>query len=155
MVMTNRLQVLVLGLVALFVGACGKPAATSDADLGKAERVARYLTSTRFLKQTAWRDVKEKGSPSELVSFVFSDLAVAAWPPGEDSDPREQEEARAIGVPMFPKNAALVHARVDPRLHKQLVLSGDDAKGQIVAEFYLEPGQGSVGTARWEMPKGE
>lgn len=143
----------VVALLALVLGGCGKPAANEDADLKKAERVARYLTSNRFLKQTAYRDLTEKGTPSELVSFVFSDLAVAAWPPGEDADPREQEQARAIGVPMFPKGAAVVHGRADPRLHKQLVLSGDDGAGQIVAEFYLEPGQAAVGSSRWEMPQ--
>lgn len=150
--MSSRLVVAAAALSALLLGACGKPAASSDADLAKAERVARYLTSNAFLKHTAWRDVKEKDSPSELVSFVFSDLAVAAWPPAEDSDPRELEQARAIGVPLFPKEAALVPARTDARLHKQLVLKGDDAARQIVAEFYLEPGKAPVGTARWEMP---
>ena len=59
-------------------------------------------------------------------------------------------QARAIGVPLFPKEAALVPARTDARLHKQLVLKGDDAARQIVAEFYLEPGKAPVGTARWE-----
>lgn len=140
-------------LVALVLAGCSKaPAPVDDPELRKAETVARHLTSMRHLKRSACGAINQTGKPSELVSCLFSDVGVAEWPPGEESSEGEREQARSIRVPLFPKDARLVHGQPDPRLKRQLVLRGDDAKAEIVAEGYSDPGKPPVYTARWPMP---
>lgn len=150
----------------LALSACGgdRPEGADDATLLQLEAVARHLTGPRHLRASAYPDIRTSDRPSELVSFLFSDIGVAEWPP-VDSGPAtasgplvvqtsemEREQMRSTRTPMFPADGALVHARPDLRIGKQLVLSGDDSSGEIVAEAYLDPNQPPAYTRRWTLP---
>jgi hypothetical protein len=131
---------------------CTPSGPTDDPSLAQLEVVARHLTSPRHLRNSAYSAVRSNGKPSELVSFLFSDLGVAEWPAGESDDPMTREQMQATHTPMFPASGALVHARPSPELGRQLVLIGDDASGEILAVGYLDPKQPALWTHRWAMP---
>ncbi len=124
-----------------------------DAELVQAERTARYITSPRHLKQSMYVSMREENTPSELLSYLFSSLGAAEWPYTTDASEMEQEQARAIGMPLQPANVAIVVMAVDSRAQKQIVLRPDDANGLIIAEAYLAPDQPPVFTSNWAMPQ--
>lgn len=139
-------------LVLLLLTACAPPAGSNeDPALAQVEVVARHLTSARHLRNSTWTAVQES-KPSALVSFLFSDLGVAEWPSADMDDAMAAEQMRATRTPMFPRDAALVHLQPQAGIGKQLVLSGDDTTGEIVAAAYLDAAQPPVWTHRWPMP---
>ena len=139
-------------LFVTLLAACSRSSPPAvDPQLRKAETVARYLTSARHLGKSAYPATRRTGTPSELVSYVFSDIGAAEWPPGEDASPMEQEQARATRMPLLPRDVGLVANRPDPRLRKQVVLRGDDAKNELVAEGYADPSKPPVFVERWAM----
>lgn len=140
------------GLLAL--DGCSAPdPAREDPVLLQLERVARHLTGPRHLRASAFPALRTSDRPSELVSFLFSDIGVAEWPPADDSSELSREQMNATNTPMFPAGGALVFEQPDPRMGRQLVLSADDRSGEIVATAYLDPGRPPVYTQRWPMPE--
>lgn len=142
-------------LCLLWLGACGggSPEGADDPALRQLESVARHLTGPRHLRQSAYPGIRTSDRPSELVSYLFSDIGVAEWPAGDSGGAIEREQMQATRTPMLPAEGALVHARPDPRIGRQLVLSGDDDSGEIVATAYLDPTRPPVYTERWGMPE--
>lgn len=131
----------------------GSPEGADDPSLAQLEAVARHLTGPRHLRMSAYPGLRTSDRPSELVSYLFSDIGVAEWPAADSGSAMEREQMQATRTPMFPDDGMLVHARPDPRGGKQLVLSGDDGSGEIVAEAYLDPNRPPVYTQRWKMPE--
>jgi hypothetical protein len=144
---------LVAIVLAIAMQGCGKSASASDPDLRQAEKVARHLTSVRHLRKSVYATTMQTGKPSELVSFLFSDMGVAEWPEADEGNPAVREQHRATRTPMAPGNVALVARNPDPRAKRQVVLKADDDKGELVAEGYADPARPPVFTERWPMPE--
>jgi hypothetical protein len=143
-------------VILLFAAAasCSRsPPPADDPQLRKAEAVARHLTSARHLNRSTYTATRQSGTPSELVGFLFSDLGVAEWPPGESDSAGEREQAKASRVPLIPSDVALVARQPDPRAKRQLVLKADDAKRELIAEGYADPAKPPVFVERWAMPE--
>jgi len=130
-VKTRLLAAFILALLA----ACSKSAAPPK-DLADAVAVVGYLASPRFVNVSAYSATAEKGTPSEFVSYLFSDLGAAELP--EPARPGEPQGGGRGGPPSWPEGIALRPHRPDPRLGKQVVIVPDDARGLVVAEGYLD-----------------
>lgn len=139
-------------MASIAIAGCGKSPPAADPQLRQAEKVARHLTSVRHLRQSTYTATMQTGKPSELVSFLFSDLGVAEWPAADDGNAMVREQHRATNTPMFPGNVALVAMNPDARIKRQVVLKPDDAKGELVAEGYADPARPPAFTERWPMP---
>ncbi len=144
---------LVTFALSIAMSGCGKPPPAGDPQLRQAEKVVRHLTSVRHLRQSAYATTMQTGKPSELVSFLFSDLGVAEWPEADDGNPMAREQHRATRIPMAPGNVALVAGHPDARIKRQVVLKADDATGVLIAEGYADPAGPPVFTERWPMPE--
>jgi hypothetical protein len=132
-------------------GGGGGGAATPELERGVA--VVQYFSSMRFLGRSMFASTSDDWKPSELVSYIFSSMGAAEWPPGESSDERDKEQARAARTPMVPANVRLVPLRPDSRHKQQIVIRADDARRMIIVDGYLDPAQKPVLTQEWEMPR--
>ena len=141
-------------LLCVATGGCSRSAPqVDDPQLRKAEAVARHLTSPRHLSRSTYTAARQTGTPSELVSFLFSDLGAAEWPPDEGDSEGEREQAKSARVPLLPRGVALVARQPDSRVKRQVVLKADDAKRQLIAEGYADPAKPPVFVERWAMPE--
>ena len=148
-----RIPLLATFVLAIAMAGCGKPQSAPDPQLRQAEQVARHLTSVRHLRRSAYGATAQSGKPSELVSFLFSDIGVAEWPAADDGNAMEREQHRATKTPMFPAGVALVSTSPNARMKRQVVLRADDARGELIAEGYTDPAGPPVFTERWPMPE--
>ncbi len=140
-------------LICVAVLGCSRSAPkVDDPQLRKAETVARYLTSARHLNKSMYTVSRSSGTPSELVSYLFSTMGAAEWPPSEEDPVGEQEQARAVRMPVMPKGVGFVALYPEPRIMRQLVLRADDAKRELIAEGYTDPAKPPVFVERWPMP---
>ena len=132
---------LVKWVAAAFVVVCAisQSACTrqEDAELHQAVEAVRYMTSWRFLSKSAFTHAFEEHTPSNFVSYLFSDLGVAEWPIAFDE--MEIQQFRSVRIPILPSSYALVPNRPDPTQGPQLVLRGDDVAGVVVIEAYPDP----------------
>lgn len=154
--MSVRRAGLVLCATAILLAGCDKSAQTpasgaADRDLRQTMSVARHLTGPRHLRHSAYAATMESGKPSELVSYLFSSVGVAEWPDSDEAGAMEQEQARSTRTPLFAKDVAFVHGEPSPLRGRQVVLRGDDAKNELVAEAYLDPAKPPVAVDRWPM----
>jgi hypothetical protein len=96
------------------------------------------MTAPKNLSRSGFSAQPNK-SPSNFVSYMFSDLGAAEWPYTEEmaqENPSIGEEAKAIGMPLIPKGVALVPRQPDRAQKKQLVIKADDARNMIIVEGY-------------------
>jgi hypothetical protein len=110
--------------------------------LKKGVQVVRYLSAERQLKRSSFMVLKER-KPSKFVDWLFSPLGIAEWPPWEDShlefDLDELKAMKKMGVPLIPKNLALVPLEVDPEKGRQIVVRADDQKRILIIEGFINP----------------
>lgn len=111
-------------------------------ELKKGFRVVRYLSAERQLKRSSFMALKER-KPSKFVEWMFSPMGSAEWPPWEDShlefDSEELKAMKKIGVPLIPKNVALVPLEVDLEKGRQIVVGADDPKRILIIEGFINP----------------
>ncbi len=132
------------------LAACSKPAAPPK-ELADAVAVVGYLASPRFVNVSAYSATAQKGTPSEFVSYLFSDLGAAELP--EPARPGEPQGAGRGGPPAWPDGVALRPHRPDPRLGRQVVIVPDDARGLVIAEGYADPKAAPVIRREFELAK--
>jgi len=108
----------------------------------KGFQVVRYLSAERQLKRSLFMALKDR-KPSKFVDWMFSPMGSAEWPPWEDShlefDSEELKTIKKMGIPLIPKNVALVPLTVDPEKERQIVVSADDQKRIIILEGFISP----------------
>ena len=113
-------RILAAALLPALLAACSKPA-EPPRDLASAVAVVGYLASPRFVNMSAWSSVAEKGTPSEFVSYLFSDIGAAELP--EPVRPGDPAGSGRGGPPGWPEGIALRSMRPDPRAGKQVGVS--------------------------------
>lgn len=119
--------------------------------LEKASRVVRYMSDPRQLKRSSFLVFYPQGKPSDFVSWMFSEIGAAEWPPSEwELDGMEREGMRSAGIPIFPKEVGVFsNQRTDTA--RQIIVKANDSKGLIIVEGFLKPGQPSVLVKQWSF----
>ncbi len=117
--------------------------------LEKAGRVVRHMSAPRQLQRSSFTAFYPKGKPSEFVSWMFSEMGAAEWPPSEwELDPTERDGMRSAGMPIIPKRVR-IYSRLKKNGSKQIVVKADDGRGLILIEGYLAPDQPPVLSKQW------
>lgn len=140
-------------LLTLFivVGACRSDSTPSlERDYVRALRVMKRVTSPRQLRRSGFmgRPVEQR-SPSHWVQWYFSPLGAGEWPVVEGSI----EDAPDMPGPKLPATVALVAAEAQAEQGRQLVLRGDDATWELIAEVVPDPSVPAIETVRWPFPR--
>ena len=117
--------------------------------LEKAGRVVRYMSAPRQLQRSSFIAFYPKGKPSEFLSWMFSEMGAAEWPPSEgELDPMEREGMRSAGMPIIPTGVR-IYSRLKKNGSKQIVVKADNRRGLILIEGYLAPDQPVVLSKQW------
>ncbi len=138
----------VIALITLLLSAaCSRPA-SAPADLEQAVAVVGYLSSSRYINRSMYSATFETGTPSELISFLFSTMGAAERP-----EPTSSRQPGSSGPPTWPDDIGF-HA-LTPRAGggKQVVVLPDDARGIIIAEGYVDPAAKPVIRREFVMAK--
>ncbi|MBU8872114.1 MAG: hypothetical protein KOO60_14695 [Gemmatimonadales bacterium] len=121
-------------LTALTLSACGPE---EPPELKKAAAVIQYMMAPPNLSRSAFCVAFPEGKPSQYVSYLFSTMGSAEWPPGEDwVDKIEIETARVIGIPISPRGVTFIPRNRKNSAGSQLVIGCDDARGVVILEGY-------------------
>lgn len=133
---TARLLVLVLALPLVMLS-CGKSA---PPDIVQAADAMHEMLTPSSLSRSMFSAAFPKGKPSQFVSYLFSDMGVAEWPPSQGSaTPMEIEQMKAIRKTMLPDGVAIVPKAPDKSRGRQIVMAYDDPKGIVVILGYVDP----------------
>jgi len=117
--------------------------------LERAGHVVRYMSTPSQLQRSSFIAFYPEGKPSDFVSWMFSEMGAAGWPPSEwELDPMEQEGLRTAGIPIIPKDVR-IYSRLKKDGSKQIVVKADDGRGLLLIEGYLAPEQPPVVTKQW------
>jgi len=129
---------------------CGLGPRNVSPKLEQAVRAVRHMTAARQLSRSAFSAAYDRGTPSEYVSFLFSDLGAAEWPVAMDE--AEAEAMRTAFITPLP-DLVLTTAVRPSGPWPQLVLRGDDVRGLLIALGYEAPGRPAVLTEEWPLPQ--
>ncbi len=122
-------------LLALLLAAACTRSSEPPKDIAQAVAVVGYLASEKFVNRSAYSATGEDASPSEFVSYLFSDLGAAELP--EPARPGEPAGAGRGGPPSWPEGVALRPMRPDRHAGRQVVVIPDDSRNVVIAEGYL------------------
>ena len=145
--------------VAILVAALFLPACSKDPDVQELEKAARaieQLVAPLYASRTSFFVVLPSGTPRQFVSWFFSPMGVADWPPIDEPSELNQEEIDAMrqtGMVLRPKDVQYRHSNPDPAAGKQIVLKWNDEEGTVVLEGYVDPAQAAVYTTSFKLPK--
>ncbi len=124
----------ILTVVVLSLAGCGS---NEPPELKQAVSVIRYLRAPANLSHSAFYVAYPDGKPSEFVSYLFSSMGLAEWPPGENRPCEfEPEEIRSMGIPLVPSGVSFHPCNRQSGAGMQLVISYDDAREIIIVEGY-------------------
>ncbi len=150
---TLSLLLSVLAMVMSFT-ACGSNA---PKELQQGVQVINAMTSVGYLSGSAFYAAYPDGKPSDYVRYTFSDIGAAEWPVaagGMGYDEMEAEQSRSIGMPIIPAGIHYSPNTPNPSIQgMQVVLRGDDAKGVLVIEGYVNPAEKPVIVKEKKLPK--
>ncbi len=125
---------LALGIASLLT-ACNS---SEPPELKQAADVVQYMMSPRNLSRTAFTSMYPEGKASDFVSYMFSTIGTAEWPPSEDGvDEGALEAAHSIGIPTIPAGLEIIPRKWKAGQALQLLVSADDTKGVVILEGYL------------------
>jgi hypothetical protein len=136
-------------LLALVAGCSGSSA--PPADVSAAVAVVGYFAGPRYINVSMYSATAETGTPSELVSYLFSTMGAAERPETYRMD--EKDSAHRGGPPGWPEGVGFYPLKPNPRGGKQVVIFPDDARGMIIAEGYVNPAEKPVLRSEFEMAK--
>ena len=144
---------LMAGALLMFGFGCGTP---EPPELKQGAAVVGFYLAPINYSRLSFLVVFPNGTPKQYVSWFFSQMGKAEWPPSESDaevDPTVREESSLIGIPLLPKGVRFVHTMPDPIAGKQIVVKWNDDKGTIIIEGYLDPAQLPVLIRERELPR--
>jgi hypothetical protein len=151
--LTRRLiPSMVVGVILWGLVHFSSPSGSDHPRLDQACQAIRAMAASANLTQSAFPYVCPESQPSQWVSYFFSTLGTAEWPPTEGLE-FTAEEARVARIKTLPSDVAIVPLRPLPRSGKQLVLSYDDARGVIIADAYESADRTPVFRREWPLPQ--
>lgn len=116
-------------------------------ELEKAAAVVEATLKPAALEQSSFPVVLPNGTPREFVSWYFSTLGIAEWPPHED-DP----DAEIIPGIKIPRGVSYFHSAPNIESGKQVVVKWDDSSGMVIVEGYTDPQKKPVFVKEWLLP---
>ena len=129
------------------------PAPESDhPELYQTYQAMRSMCTETNLRDSAFPYVYPDCKPSEWVSYLFSTLGSAEWPPRAGLE-FTAEEARMARILVLPDDVAVVPLRPRRHLGKQLVIGFDDAAGVATAHAYEAWNEKPAFEREWPVPR--
>ncbi|MBE9520035.1 MAG: hypothetical protein IME97_02820 [Proteobacteria bacterium] len=111
------------------------------------------MIAPKQLERSSFYVIYPEGTPAQFVKWMFSVFGTAGWPPAEDSiDEEALEGARALRIPIIPRDVSIIRDKPDPEVGKQLVVRSDDQKGMVILEGYLSHNQPPALIREWKLP---
>jgi hypothetical protein len=118
----------------LTLAACGPG---EPPELRQAADAIAYMAAPANRSRSAFAAVYPEGKPSDYLSYLFSTLGTAEWPPSEDwADEYEIEAARSIRMPLLPAQVKILPRQWKSGGGAQLVVRADDSRGMLILEGY-------------------
>ena len=119
-------------------------------ELRKGIAVVRYMSAPRQLQRSSFLPTYPNGTSEQFLSWMFSSLGVAEWPPyegGLEFSPEEEAMIRKTGIPFIPANLVLIPHEPDFEKGRQVVIRADI--GMLIAEGYEDPEDSPVVVKKW------
>ena len=123
-------------------------------ELRKGIAVVRYMSAPRQLQRSSFLLAYPNGTSEQFLSWMFSPLAVAEWPPyegGLEFNPQEEAMIRKTGIPFIPANLVLISQEPGLEKGRQVVIRADN--GLLIAEGYENPEESPVVVEKWPFQK--
>ncbi len=127
-----------------------------NVELRKGIAVVRYMSAPRQLQRSSFLAAYPGGTPNQFLSWMFSSMGVAEWPPYEGGMEFSLEEERMVrksGLPFIPAGLLLISQEPDREKGRQVVIKVDTARQVLIAEGYEYPYDPPVIVKEWEFPK--
>jgi len=125
---------------------------SEPADLVQAAQVIEYMLRPNVLANSAFTVAFPDPSPSQFVSYVFSEMGRTEWEIDTPRTAEDMEQYENLATPLPPPGVAFVARRVDPERGRQLVVSFDDDHGLVVVEGFEDPARSPVLRRQWVLP---
>jgi hypothetical protein len=122
-------------------------------ELRKGIAVVRYMSAPRQLQRSSFLPTYPNGTSEQFLSWMFSSLGVAEWPPyegGLEFSPEEEAMIRKTGMPFIPANLVLISQEPDLEKGRQVVIRADN--GLLIAEGYENPEEPPVVIKKMAFP---
>ncbi|MCI0707516.1 MAG: hypothetical protein L0Y80_08555 [Ignavibacteriae bacterium] len=134
-------------LLCFTLAACGGGSDVPP-ELERAASIVEDALQPSSLERSSFPVVLPEGTPLEFVSWYFSTLGTAEWPPRED-DPE------AAGMPdmKMPIGVSFVHTAPNVGIGKQIVLKWNDERGVVIVEGYVDPLKQPMFVKEFTLPK--
>lgn len=133
----------------LVLSGCGD---SGPAELRQAADAVADMMKPVNLSRSMFVAAYPDGKPSHYVSYLFSTMGSAEWPPSEEwADELDQQQARAIGLSLWPAGVAAVPRAPDPALGQQFVISFDDERNVVIGYAYVDPAEDPVFAREWKL----
>lgn len=136
----------------------GTLACTTQGDYPELEqgiKVVRYMSARNQLERSSFTVVYPRGRPSEFVTWMFSTMGTAEWPPNEnylDMDAEMKDAIQSLPIPVIPKDLVLRAREPDRSSGMQVVILSDDSRGVIVVHGFVDPNIDPVLVREWKLP---
>jgi len=126
-------------------------------DLEKAFYAMKSTCSARHLSRSMYSAAFPDGKPSQFVSYLFSDMGVAEWPPlGGGENPLEDEMVPSLTGEVGASTGPGIYPRApDADGGPQVVIAFDDAAGEVIFEAYIDPTKKPARRETCKLPKVE
>ncbi len=152
--MEKRTCFLVLATIVLlgsFLISCGEKA---PPDIIQAADAMHNMITPKNLSRSMFCAAFPNGKPSQYVSYLFSNMGSAEWPPSESNvTPIEREQMKSIRQELIPNGVAILPKTPDSTQKKQIVMAFDDAKGLVIIKGYVDPSAKPVLVREILLPK--
>jgi len=125
---------------------------TDHPELYRTYRVMRNMCTEANLAKSAFPCVYPECRASEWVSYLFSTLGAAEWPPRAGLEFTD-EEARIARIAVLPQGVEVVPLRPRRNFERQIVLRFDDVAGVVTAQAYETWNDDPVFEREWTIPK--
>jgi len=126
------------------------------AELEQAAGAIEQMVSPFQVQRCSFYVVLPNGTPRQFVSWFFSSMGTAEWPPVDEASEFGDDERASMkqaGMLLRPKDVSYRHTNPDPAVRKQIVLKWDDGDGTVILEGYLDPQQPPAMTRRLKLPR--
>jgi hypothetical protein len=126
-----------------------------NVELRKGIAVVKYMSAPRQLQRSSFLLAYPNGTPEQFLSWMFSPLGVAEWPPyegGLEFNPEEEAMIRKTGMRFIPVGLVLVPQEPDMEKGRQVVIKADTAQRLLIAEGYESPYDSPAVVKKWLFP---
>ena len=123
-------------------------------ELRKGIAVVRYMSAPRQLQRSSFLLSYPDGTSEQFLSWMFSPLGAAEWPPyegGLEFSAEEEAMIRKTGIPFIPANLVLIPQEPDLEKGKQVVIRAE--RGLLIVEGYENPEEPPVVVKQWPFQK--